>query len=322
MSSDALKSKNFTAMVLMPVSATSADACVAEKKMLYSSSFACPDDPRPTHFKLKIKIVYDDDDEKQISALIGFLDRPVKIVRLKYTMYDTHMNNWEDRVYTTDEDYWSPVYWTLDPGFGDIRVFCEVRYEGIPETSSAELTNCDPLPHRETLSQNMLDLFNDPEDADVTLRVGDKEFKAHKNILVARSLYFRNLFKSGMKESLTKESEFDENPLLFQEMLKFLYSGLVPACIDEVAMDLLPIADKYAVKDLKQLCDTALRRSLSAENVVQVMRLADDHVCPDLFQYCAPIFKARLHDLQQIIWDELENESSKFLAKLLKIASE
>ena len=147
------------------------------------------------------------------------------------------------------------------------------------------------------------------------------QIKAHKNILMARSVFFWSLFKSGMKESVSNKVELDDDPAIFKELLKFLYSGLLPGNMDEIATKLLPVADKYAVEELKELCKLSLRRNLSAKSVVQVMQLADNHNCPDLFESAAPIFKENLKDLDQSSWDELEKES-KLLVKLLKIAAE
>ena len=197
-----------------------------------------------------------------------------------------------------------------------MRIACQIEYHHVHEADSDVATN--PPAHLKTLAQNMLDLLDDPEDADVTLHVRGQEIKAHKAILTARSDHFRSVFKSGMKESISKEIELDDDPTIFKELLRFLYSGLLPENLDQIAMDLLPIADKYAVEELKRSCDLAIRRNLSAKNIVQVMRLAEDYHCPDLFQYAAPVFKAKAKDLEQSTWDELEEESI-FLSKLLKV---
>merc|ERR1719209_1095116 len=98
-----------------------------------------------------------------------------------------------------------------------------------------------------TLCQNMLTLLDDATGSDVTLVVGGKKFKAHKSHLTARSTYFQSLFNSGMSESLVNEVELDEDPLIFKEALKFIYSGLTPENLDDIAIKLLPLADKYLI---------------------------------------------------------------------------
>merc|ERR1739838_816526 len=105
---------------------------------------------------------------------------------------------------------------------------CEIEYEDSPETESPQTSKPQtPNPqtsHLLTLSKHMLTLMNDTSETDITLLVGSEKIKAHKNILVARSTYFHSLFSSGMSESLSNEVKLDENPLVFNEALKFMYS--------------------------------------------------------------------------------------------------
>ena len=165
----------------------------------------------------------------------------------------------------------------------------------------------------------MLTLMNDATAADVTLLVGNEKIKAHKGHLIARSTYFRSLFGSGWTESLTNEVQLDEDPLIFKAALKFMYSGLTPENLEDVAIKLLPLADKYLLDELKQLCDSAIRRILSVENIAEVLRVADDHDCPDLFKYCVPFFKANVQILTRSSWDKLFSKS--LFEKLLRACS-
>ena len=117
--------------------------------------------------------------------------------------------------------------------------------------------------------------------------------------------------------------KLDENPLIFKELLKFMYSGLTPENLDDIAIKLLPLADKYLLSELKQLCVTAIRRVLSVENITEVLQIADDHDCPDLFKYCVPFFKANIEGLEPASWDKLfGNLSQSLFKKLLKACSD
>ena len=169
-----------------------------------------------------------------------------------------------------------------------------------------------------TLSQDLLKLMTETAEADVTLLVGNEKIKAHKGHFIARSTYFRSWFGSGWTESLTNEVQLDEDPLIFKEALKFMYSGLAPENLDDVAIELLPLADVHGLDELKQLCDSAIRRILSVENIAQVLRIADDHDCDDLFKYCVPFFKANAQDLN---WSGYKVFSKALLVKLLRACS-
>jgi len=270
---------------------------------------------------------------KQNKCSICFVpvNRTVQMTLLKFTIYNEEMGLLQtmsdNRKSTGKRDVglgWHNAYSPGDVGDIDWRIMGEVGYEGSPESEPTQC-QCDSIQTSNvmTLAQNMLTLLDDASVSNVTLLVGGETFKAHKGPLTARSAYFRSLFNSGMTESLTNEVELDEDPLMFKEALKFMYTGLTPVNLDDVAIRLLPLADKYLLGELKQLCDTAIRRILSAENVAEVLRVADAHDCPDLFKYCVPFFKANIKGLESASLDMLfGNLSQSLFKKLLRACSD
>ena len=170
-------------------------------------------------------------------------------------------------------------------------------------------------------SADMLSLLDRPEGADVTFSVESgghvEQIKAHKTILVVRSAYFRALFDSRLKESLAGEIRIKEAPALFREALKFIYSGLPPKNIDEIALSLLPLADKYGLDELRKSCVKAIRQSVSEENVIDVILLAENLRLPALLRYCVPVFRAHAETLEKgSHWGKLKRNPD-LLAKLL-----
>jgi len=76
-----------------------------------------------------------------------------------------------------------------------------------------------------SLSSNFLSLLEDGNFSDITFVVKGETFKAHSQILAARSAVFQAELSSGMRESLTKEVIVtDCEPQAFKAMLRFLYS--------------------------------------------------------------------------------------------------
>jgi len=306
----------------------------AQKKVLISSTFTCPDDPHPVYFRLEVGFgnisenglyVFFTPVNRQITK------RSITVVVLKnptapYVLKSATTKN----VYccAPNEEYgWENLLSLEGVGNVDWIIIFQIDYDGIPETDG--YTNCvfgpancicDHQLHHKTLTQNLLDLLNDPKDADVTLLVGNDQIKAHKAILSARSTHFRGLFESGMQESVTGKIELDDDPEIIKEVLKFLYSGILPENIDTIAMELLPVADKYALNELKQSCINVIRRQPTAENIVTIMLLADQHHCPDLIRFCAPFFQANVNKLKESDWAVLKKEP-ELLAKLLKLCS-
>ena len=193
---------------------------------------------------------------------------------------------------------------------------CEIGYDGACGTEPSKC-QCKPVQASNllSLSQDMLTLLEDPEGGDVTLLLRGERIKAYKNILVARSTYFRNMFASGMSESQAEEIPLDEDPEAFKAALKFLYSGLAPDNLDEVAIRLLPVADKYMLDELKQVCDSAIRRILSIENVLDILVMTENHNFCELFEYCLPFFKANVNRLNK---NDMNKLDKKLLVKLLR----
>ena len=82
--------------------------------------------------------------------------------------------------------------------------------------------------------------------SDVCLCAGGREFKAHKAILATRSPVFGAMFEHEMEESRKGRVEIsDIDPDVFQELLRFIYTGTTPQ-LQGMADDLLAAADKVS----------------------------------------------------------------------------
>ena len=191
-------------------------------------------------------------------------------------------------------------------------IMCELHYE------PCSLPKLEPEKGMSKFSRDMLSLLEDPKDADVKFLFEDEgrveEIKAHKHLLVARSTYFRSLFDSGMRECVDKEIRIEESPALFKEVLKFIYTGQPPERLGEIpscsscqldyrdhstlSMELLPLADKYGLDELKALCVLALQRHVCADNVIEILLLAETLHLPALLRYCIPCFQEYVDQLK------------------------
>ena len=80
-----------------------------------------------------------------------------------------------------------------------------------------------------SLSQNLLLMFNDSDDHNVIIQIGEntniKEFRAHSSILRARSPYFKSALSANW---ITKKNDMIEfkkpnvNPTVFEMILKYV----------------------------------------------------------------------------------------------------
>ncbi|XP_055452613.1 speckle-type POZ protein-like [Psammomys obesus] len=126
-----------------------------------------------------------------------------------------------------------------------------------------------------TLRDELGELWENSLFTDCCLVVGDQEFRAHKAILAARSPVFRAMFEHEMEEKQKNRVEIhDMKPEVFKEMMTFIYTGKVPN-LYTMAAGVLAAADKYGLEHLKVLCEDALCRDLSVENVAHTLFLAD-----------------------------------------------
>ena len=64
------------------------------------------------------------------------------------------------------------------------------------------------------------------------------------------------------------------SPDTVKDMLSCLYNGTV-ANLDKKARDLLPVAEKYDLSDLKTKCSISLVRQINLETAVELALLAD-----------------------------------------------
>ena len=121
-------------------------------------------------------------------------------------------------------------------------------------------------------------LFGDKKFCDVKLTVNGVDFHAHKNILAARSSVFAAMFEHEMKENINNTVNVtDINHEIFEEVLRYIYTGTISSVTHEMAIELLVAADKYELNRLKIICEVLIGKGLTKDNVSDVMIVADAH---------------------------------------------
>ncbi|CAK9078471.1 unnamed protein product [Durusdinium trenchii] len=140
------------------------------------------------------------------------------------------------------------------------------------------------------LEEHMRQMLNDKESCDVTLAASipgsdpeSSELCAQKCLLASRSSYFRALFSSEFRERsegrvLLEDITFEQLLLL----LNFIYADDWVVEDADFAFDMLPIADRFSVLDLKRLCERTLIGAMSVDNVARIFALADKYSCSRL----------------------------------------
>ena len=113
---------------------------------------------------------------------------------------------------------------------------------------------------------------------DLVIKIGDKELKAHRDILRARSRVFESMLNHNMSEKNSGVIEVaDCDQQAMEQFLSYVYCGKVETLDQSNMLDLYYIADKYDMKCLKEGCNDFIKKSLSITNVCEVLQLAMNH---------------------------------------------
>lgn len=169
----------------------------------------------------------------------------------------------------------------LDGGF---TIHCEIGnwvLKGIKSGKSTDKLTRDvpinPFSSSDQLLRNQLEeLFHNRTLTDVTLYVGGRSYEAHKAVLASRSKVFAAMFVHETAEKLSNHVDIqDVHPDVFQEVLRFIYTGRVP--LEKLTAALLAAADKYLLEQLKLECETQLIHRMTAENCLELLALANPH---------------------------------------------
>ena len=152
-------------------------------------------------------------------------------------------------------------------------IFCQTGTSGPIE--SKNLRALCALP--DNLHENLGKLLESQQLTDFTIRAGDKELKVHKAIIAAQSPFFMTMFQTDMKEAQKGTMEIESttfDPQVVEEMVTYLYTGKVPN-MESMAKDVYAIAHMYQISHLKHLAEQQLANTLTMENIIETLILAE-----------------------------------------------
>ena len=128
---------------------------------------------------------------------------------------------------------------------------------------------------RGKLASDFGELFKSEKYTDFTIHADDQKFRCHKLVLTTRSSVFDLMLSSGMLESQNSEVYLtDISPNTVADLLSYLYTDNVDN-LPSKARDLLPVAEKYDLVSLKDLCGEALTQQIDLHTVVDLALLSD-----------------------------------------------
>lgn len=158
--------------------------------------------------------------------------------------------------------------------------------------------------------------------SDVTLKVSDQIFYAHKCILTSRSPVFEAMFAHEMKEKIDNVVDIEDvDHEVFREMLRFMYAGKVNN-IEIHAYKLLAVADRYSIQGLKNLCEESIGEDLTLGNAVRYLKYADDCNAAGLKRQVLDFIAFNSEKMLDIPeYQSLENMPSKLVFEVVRALS-
>ncbi|GBM07239.1 hypothetical protein AVEN_25494-1 [Araneus ventricosus] len=126
-----------------------------------------------------------------------------------------------------------------------------------------------------SLKDDMFSLMTNADSCDIKLRTVNKTFPAHRIILSARSLFFKNKLDQKNKGETIYVADLD-NETLYQ-MLVFLYTDTIENFELGNVMKLYIAGAKYGIPSLKDRCFCFLQNNLDASICCAALQLADQY---------------------------------------------
>jgi len=163
-----------------------------------------------------------------------------------------------------------------------LTILCEISITGDNVVTSGTTKPVKGNTGRATepvsrLSLDISSIFESSKFSDCVVACDGREFRCHKNILASRSTVFDAMFTHDMEENRKSKVDIvDLDGDTAHDMVRYIYSGKV-AELEGKATGLLSAAEKYDLKELKTMCETALCDTITQDNVLDLLVLADLH---------------------------------------------
>ncbi|XP_021364744.1 uncharacterized protein LOC110457702 [Mizuhopecten yessoensis] len=140
--------------------------------------------------------------------------------------------------------------------------------------------------------------WREEEFCDITLHVGEKSVKAHKNVLASLSEYFKVLLHMDAKNKsdvVLHDVDFSSLELLLQ----FAYTGSVEVTGNNV-QSLFIVADYLQVEFVKESCQRLLLKSVDRSNCVSMLSFAAKFYLEKIKNRCIKLIGRHLEEASRM----------------------
>ena len=111
---------------------------------------------------------------------------------------------------------------------------------------------------------------------DYTIKVHNKEFKVHKNILAAQSSVFYEMFTNNSETGVRiMKNATNWTQKGFEEFMRYFNTGKVFS--EDHALELFKLASEFDVPELKNISENILLKNLNTTSALKVFRIGQAH---------------------------------------------
>nr|XP_029717691.1 uncharacterized protein LOC115260678 [Aedes albopictus] len=145
-------------------------------------------------------------------------------------------------------------------------------------------------------------------------------FKAHRVIVAARCEWFKKALLSGMQEDINRKIVIhDTSPVIFRRLLLYLYGAPVDKSVgvDQIC-ELMLLADRYSVDNLKDICENTLIASIDCDSVIYLFGISDRFNASSLKASCLSYLSQHTELTKLDIFNELPGYLQNEVQDLIK----
>ncbi|CAJ0585341.1 unnamed protein product, partial [Mesorhabditis spiculigera] len=164
-------------------------------------------------------------------------------------------------------------------------------------------------------------LLKSGEGSDFTVVVDNTEIPVHSHKLCAHSAVFRAMLSHGnMQETKDRTLSLEADPTAVKLMLEYIYCGrIVSEAYWENFLNVMILAEKYEILDLKSVCEQQLISSTVRDNVCEILPLAEFHRANTLYDHCLSVVASNKNGITKTeTWKRFREEHPRLCAEVLE----
>uniref|UniRef100_A0A0K0F322 Speckle-type POZ protein (inferred by orthology to a human protein) n=1 Tax=Strongyloides venezuelensis TaxID=75913 RepID=A0A0K0F322_STRVS len=204
---------------------------------------------------------------------------------------------------------------------GNLKIGCEIFYYYGPIITVGLSKNNNTDESLNVFLDDVADLLKSPMLTDCVSKIEDLERDFQKCIFTGMSEIFRSILPEQYYEAISNTNKIDDFCLdVVKIMINYLDTGKSPN-LSEMAVEILKIAEKYKLKQLKLMAEECLLYSLSIENICDYLVCSELYSGEILKEWCLRFIYLNGEDVFNTEkWKEVVDDHPSFVDKLFNIA--